>query len=121
MRLFDAERKVMELIWAQPGITAKEIAAALAVSTDWSKTTTYTMITRCMDKGYLRREDPKFHCYPLISREAVSIWETDELLSNNFAGSTDLLLTALVGQKRLSAKKLRELAELVEQMEEQEK
>ena len=40
MRLFDAERKVMELIWAQPGITAKEIAAALAVSTDWSKTTT---------------------------------------------------------------------------------
>ena len=51
----------------------------------------------------------------------MSIWETDELLSNNFAGSTDLLLTALVGQKRLSAKKLRELAELVEQMEEQEK
>lgn len=120
MRLFDAERKVMELIWAKPGITAKELAAALSVQTEWSKTTTYTMITRCMEKGYIRREDPKFHCYALISREQVSRWETEELLANNYKGSTDLLLTALVDSKQLSAAKLRELADLVDQMEEQE-
>ena len=80
MHLTIAERKVMETVWNGGDMTAKEIAASLKETAQWSKTTSYTMITRCVDKGYLLRQDPHYVCTAKVSREEVSRWETEELL-----------------------------------------
>ena len=42
MFLTDAERKVMDLVWKNGTQTAKVLAADLAVTADWRKTTSYT-------------------------------------------------------------------------------
>ena len=118
MRLAETEYRVMKLIWANEGITAKELAEALRLKIGWSKTTTYTVISRCMQKNYIRREDPKFHCYSLISREQVAEWETDALISNNFDDRPDLLVASLLGRKKLTAAQMAELYALVEHMDE---
>ena len=46
--LFDSERKVMEVIWKEGDITAKQISLILHDSTGWSKNTTYTVIKKCI-------------------------------------------------------------------------
>ncbi|MBP3412534.1 MAG: BlaI/MecI/CopY family transcriptional regulator [Oscillospiraceae bacterium] len=120
MHLTEAERKVMETVWSGGDQTAKEIAASLRETAQWSKTTSYTMITRCVEKGYLRRQDPHFVCSPKVSREDVSHWETDELLNNNFHGSADLLVASLVGQKKLSKKEVEKLYLLLQEIEDEE-
>ncbi|MBQ2445318.1 MAG: BlaI/MecI/CopY family transcriptional regulator [Oscillospiraceae bacterium] len=116
MHLTLAERKVMETVWAGENMTAKEVAASLMETARWSKTTSYTMITRCIQKGYLMRQDPHFVCVPKVSREEVSVWETEELLENNFHGSADLLVASLVEQKKLSKDDIDKLYRLMEEI-----
>lgn len=118
MRISDGEKKVMKLVWESEGITAKELAAKAQQKYLWSRTTTYTMISVCIGKNYLRREDPHFHCYSLISQEDASIQEAEDLLDNSFGGSADLLIAALVSRKRLSKDQLERLTKLLETMKE---
>ena len=87
MRLMASERNVMEIVWRNEGMKACDIAAIATKEVGWSKTTTYTMLTRCIEKQYMRREDPQFRCFTTVTREQVSQWETEELLHNNFHDS----------------------------------
>lgn len=119
MKLAETERRVMTLIWDQEGITAKELAAALEKSVGWNKTTTYTVITRCMEKNYIRRENPKFHCYSLISREEVAQADTDALIDFSYQGRPDLLVAALVGRNKLSLDQIKGLYDALREVEDE--
>ena len=116
MHLTAAERKVMETVWSGENMTAKEIAASLKETAQWSKTTSYTMITRCVQKGFLNRQDPHFVCLPKVSREEASVWETEELLDNYFSGSADLLVASLVEKKKLSKEDVEKLQKLLSEI-----
>lgn len=120
MKLTETEHRIMALIWAQEGIPAGELSDKLRQQVGWSKTTTYTLLTRCMEKGLLRREDPKFRCYSLVSRQQVADWETDALLRSNFDDRPDLLIASLVGRRKLSPKQMAELYDMLRGMEAQE-
>ncbi len=120
MRMSDAERKVMEVVWSAEGIIAKDIALHLGQDIGWSKTTTYTMISICIDKGYLRREAPKFHCYSIVSKQEVSMQEAQTLIDNSFDGSADLLVAALVRSKKLSIGQLARVYDAMRELEAQE-
>ena len=119
-KLFDSERKVMEVLWeADAPVTAKEIAARLSERVGWNKNTTYTVIKKCIAKGAIERSEPRFLCHALIPKEAVQEAETDELIGKLFDGSVDKLFVALLGSKRLSADQIARLKELVDREAEQ--
>lgn len=119
MKLAESERHVMEQLWKNGEMTAKEIALALNKTIGWSKTTTYTMLTRCAEKGYLRRENPNFRCVALLTKEEVARQETDTLIENNFGGSPDLLVAALIDRKKLSKKQIDALWDAYRSMEDE--
>lgn len=52
-RIFDSELKILELLWDGGELTAKEIAALCAAQVGWSKTTTYTVLKKCVEKGLI--------------------------------------------------------------------
>ena len=70
-KLFDSEAKVMEIIWENNPISAKEISLIAAETIGWNKNTTYTVIKKLEAKGFIRREDPGFICTPLVSQIEV--------------------------------------------------
>ena len=117
MRLAESERHIMEQLWEHGEMPAKEIAAALNKKIGWSKTTTYTMLTRCAEKGYIKREDPNFRCTAMVSKEEVSCWETDALLSSDFDGSADLLVASLIGRKKLTLAQMEKLYQSLRELE----
>lgn len=117
-KLFDSELKVMELLWREGEATARELAEELGRAVGWSKTTTYTVLKKCVDKGAVAREDPGFRCRPLVSREEVRAAETDQLINRLYGGSADRLVASLLDGKRLSAAEIARLKELVDQWEE---
>ena len=80
MRLTEGERHIMELLWDNGPMSAKELVDALWKRVEWKKTTTYTMLSRCVEKGMLRRPDPGFLCVPVITRESVKLEETRRLI-----------------------------------------
>ena len=111
MFLTDAERKVMVLVWKNGTQTAKALAAELAITANWRKTTSYTMISRCVEKGFLRREDPNFTCSAAVTKEEVARHETDELLENHYESSASRLVATLLEQNKLTVDELKALCE----------
>ena len=117
-KLFSSEIRVMELLWKNGEMSAKELAAALGESIGWSKTTTYTVIKKCVEKGAVLRKDPGFLCKAAVSKNEVQETEAFELIDRLFEGSPDLLVSALIGSGKISSEQLEALRSLVKGMEE---
>ncbi len=117
MKLYDSELKVMEVLWDLGEASAKTIAQRLGQQVGWSKTTTYTVIKKCLDKGALARTEPGFLCRPLISRQQAQAFATDELVDKLYGGAADKLVASLLGRKRLTAEELEGLKKLVEELQ----
>ena len=113
VKLFDSELKVMDVLWREGDRTAKQISDILKAEIGWNMNTTYTVIKKCIAKGAIRREEPNFLCHALIAKEAVQEAETDELIGKLFDGSVDKLFAALLGRKKLSARQIAELKQIV--------
>ena len=117
MKLFESELKVMEVLWDEGDAAAKRIAEVLKEQVGWSKTTTYTVIKKCVDKGAAERSDPGFICRAKISREQVQRCETDELIDRMYGGRADRLVAALLDGGRLGAEEIERLRKIVEGLE----
>ena len=117
MKLFDAELKLMEILWKEGATTAKELAEILGTQVGWSKTTTYTMIKRCIDKGAIERVEPNFLCRPLVTMEEAQEYETTELINKMYNGAPDQLVASLLGGKILSKEDIARLKQAIQEME----
>ncbi|MCM1059044.1 MAG: BlaI/MecI/CopY family transcriptional regulator [Eubacterium sp.] len=113
MKLFDSELKVMQVLWENGDASAKDIAAALGRQVGWSKTTSYTVIKKCIDKGAVSRTDPGFMCHAEVTLEDARAYETDELISKMYNGSADMLAASLLSSDRLSSEEIARLKELI--------
>ena len=117
IKLFDSELKIMNVLWTQGVVSAKHISNVLKEEIGWNMNTTYTLIKRCIKKGAIERLEPNFICHALISKEEVQLAQTNELLDKIFDGSIDKMFTALIGNKQLSEKQIKELKDLVKNLE----
>ena len=61
IRLHEGELNVMELLWSNKVLAAKDISKIIKEYIGWEKNTTYTYIKRLIDKGAITREDPGFY------------------------------------------------------------
>ena len=117
-KLFDSERRVMQVLWeADAPLTAKEIAAKLAELVGWNKNTTYTVIKKCIDKGVIERREPNFQCFPLVRREEAQAAAAVELVDKVFDGSASLLFASLLSGKQLPPEEIRRLRALIDELE----
>lgn len=116
VKLFASELKVMEVLWREGELPAKQIADILKEEIGWNQNTTYTVIKKCISKGAVSRHEPKFVCRAEITREEVQRFETDELIDRMYNGSADKLVAALLGSRRLSADEIQELKKVVEEL-----
>lgn len=117
IKLFDSELKIMEILWSRGDTSAKDLAGLLAEQVGWSKTTTYTVIRKCVDKGAVRRMDPGFVCRALLEKRQVQQQETSELIDKLYGGAPDALIASLLGSKTLSDKEIKRLKALVEELD----
>lgn len=117
VKLFDSELKVMDILWKEGDVPAKQIADILTRELGWNKNTTYTLIKRCMKKGAIERSEPGFICHPLIPKEEVQEAETNELINKVYDGSADKLFAALLSRKKLSAGQIEKLKQIVTELE----
>lgn len=112
-RLYEAELKLMELIWEHEPISAKEISIKAGESFDWNKNTTYTVIKRLIEKDVLKRNDPGFICSSLIKKDEVQKAETKNLIERLFGGSKKAFFAAFADEK-LSPEEIETLKSLIE-------
>jgi BlaI family penicillinase repressor len=117
MKLFDSELKIMEILWREGDISAKRIAEIAKERIGWSKTTTYTNIKRCIDKGAIKRYPEQFICHPLVTKKETQEYETNELINKMYGGSADQLVASILDRKNLSHDEIEHLKQLVKNLE----
>jgi len=114
MKVFDSEIKLMEIIWEHEPISAKEVSLLADKEIGWNKNTTYTVIKKLIDKGYVKREEPGFICTSLISKDEVQKSEAKGLVDKLFAGSKKALFSALLEDEELTDDEISELRDLID-------
>lgn len=120
IKLFDSELKVMGVLWREGDTTAKRISDILKAEIGWNMNTTYTVIKKCIAKGAVERSEPNFLCHALVSREMAQETETEELIGKLFDGSADKLFASLLGRKKLTAEQIKQLRQIVGDLDEEE-
>lgn len=113
LRLHAGELNVMELLWSNKSLAAKDIASIIKEYIGWEKNTTYTVIKRLIDKGVVRRQDPGYICYPLISKDKVQKIETQVLIDKLFNSSLSVFLVEYLSNRKLSQVEILELEKII--------
>lgn len=113
VKLFDSELKVMDILWREGDLTAKQLVEILGDKIGWNKNTTYTVIKKCINKGAIKRIEPNFLCRAIITKEQVQEQETKELINKVFDGSKELLFASLLNGKDLSQKEIKRLKQII--------
>ena len=105
-KLFDSERKVMEVLWKEGDMTAGQLAKRLLEEAGWNRNTTYTVIKKCIAKGAIERREPNFFCKALLTRRQAQHQETQALIGRLFHGSAEEFFTAFLRDEKLSREEL---------------
>ena len=112
--LFDSELRLMELLWEQEPISAKELSLVAAARLNWNKNTTYTVIKKLVEKQVILRQEPGFVCTALIKRTQVQKAETKSLIDKLYHGSKKAFLASFLEDESLSQDELEQLRQLIE-------
>lgn len=113
IRLHEGELNVMELLWSNKVLAAKDISKIIKEYIGWEKNTTYTYIKRLIDKGAITREDPGFLCRAAISKKQVQEIETSVLIKNLYNGSMATFIHDYFDGRALSTEEVLELKKVV--------
>lgn len=113
IRLHEGELNVMELLWSNKVLAAKDISKIIKEYIGWEKNTTYTVINRLIEKGAIKREEPGFMCRAAISKRTVQAIETKALLDKLYNGSLSTFFTEYLKIQNLSKVEVMELQRIL--------
>lgn len=116
-KLSESELKVLEILWNQGDLTAKQLSEILKDTVGWSKTTTYTVLKRSIEKKLIQRIEPNFLCHALITKQTTQAKETKRLLSHLYDGSPKELISFLVEDNQFSKEDIAELKSLIDKLD----
>ena len=113
--LSEREMEIMQLLWEYGQLSAGEIAAHFLKTNNQFRNTTYTFITRLLDKGIIKREDPGFICLPVYDRDTMQLNEARSFLTKVYDGSFRDMFAQFVSKKNLSRHEIDELQKLIDE------
>lgn len=118
--LTDAQREIMEVVWAHGEVTVTEVREALAEQQrDLARNTVQTMMVRLEERGWLQhRERGRTFVYAAAKPKTVSLGaKVSQMVDRLFAGSPEDLMTALIEYRGLSADESERIRAMIEQAE----
>ena len=118
--LADAELAVMNLLWRNERLTAREIREQLYPdATKAQHGTVQKLLQRLEDKGYVERDRRlSIHFFSAaISRQAYAGTQLELLAAKLTAGSFAPLITHLVEEKKISRDEIRRIRTILDEQE----
>lgn len=112
-RLCDSDYRFMQIVWEYAPIKSGELAVLCEKELGWKKSTTYTVIKKLCEKGFIQNQNALVSV--LIPREKVQASETEYFVERTFAGSLPGFLTAFLGERTLSEKEAERLKKLIDE------
>ena len=112
LRLCDSEYRFMCLVWELAPVHSKELVKAANEQLGWKKSTTYTVIKKLEQRGFLRNESTVVT--EVVLKEECQAAETDYFMNRTFEGSLPKFVAAFLGNRKISDKEAKEIKAMID-------
>ena len=114
-KLFDAEYRLMDLVWERQPINSTALSKLCLEKLGWKKSTVFNLIRKLGERGILRNENATVTA--LVGREQVLRQESEAVVERSFGGSLPSFVAAFLSGKRLSHQEAEDLRRLIDESE----
>ena len=108
-----ADHRLLDLVWDCQPIPSPQLCKAAEKALGWKRTTTYTVLKRLCDKGFLQNEATIVTA--LVGRDAVRQADGREVLDRSFGGSLPSFLAAFLRAGQVSDSDAAEIERMLEE------
>lgn len=114
-----AELEILSVLWAKEPLTVKEVHEQLAEKKDVGYTTILKIMQNMTAKKLLKRTlIGRSHTYSTVYRkEDTQRTLLNRFVDSAFGGSASSLVMQLLGNRKTSEKELKEIKEIIKQLE----
>ncbi len=115
----DRELAILGVLWTKGPSTVRDVHEALHADAETGYTTTLKLMQIMAEKGLLLRKGAgRQHIYkPAVSEEKTQKQVVTDMLDKVFAGSAEKLVMRALSARKVSAKELKRIHEMLEKME----
>lgn len=112
-RLCDSDFRFMCVVWENAPVNSGNLVKLCEEKLGWKKSTTYTVLRKLCEKGYLANRDALVTV--LIPKQQVLSEESEFFVERVFDGSLPRFLAAFLGGKSISAEEAKLLKKLIDE------
>lgn len=113
--LSESEMAFARIVWDNEPIRSGDLVKLCNEAFGWKKSTTYTVLKNLCTEGIFQNENAVVSSK--ISREQYLAKESAQIVDTRFDGSISKFVTAFAGRKKLSARQIRELKQVIDDFE----
>ncbi len=110
--LCQSDYRFMSVVWENEPVSSGRLVTLCAERLGWKKSTTYTVLRKMGEKGFVKNEDAVVAS--LYKKEKVQAKESEYFVERTFDGSLPAFLTAFLGGKTISERDAEELKRLID-------
>ena len=114
-KLFDAEYRLMELVWNLEPVNSTALARRCEAELGWKKSTVFNLIRKLAGRGFLKNEHATVTAR--VKREQVRQYESAAVVERGFGGSLPAFVAAFLREKKLSPQEADELRRMLDESE----
>ena len=111
-KLFDAEYRLMDLVWSLEPVNSTALARRCEEAFGWKKSTAFNLIRKLGERGFLRNDHATVTA--LVKREQVRQYESAAVLERGFGGSLPAFIAAFTKGRALTAQEAEEIQHLID-------
>ena len=112
-KLYDAEYRLMEIVWEKEPLSSTELYKACLPRLGWKKSTTYTVLRKLCERGFLKNEASLVTS--LVKKEDVQRYESQAVVEKWIDRILPPSVAAFVGERTLSEEEAEELKRLIDE------
>ena len=112
-KLCDSDYRFMCVVWDSAPVNSGELVKLCQEKLGWKKSTTYTVIKKLCEKGYIANDDATVRV--LIPKGQAQAMESEYFVERTFEGSLPSFVAAFLGGKKLSKKEAKLLKKMIDE------
>ena len=113
LKLCDSDYKFMTIVWEHAPVSSGKLVKLCADKLGWKKSTTYTVIKKLCQRGFIRNESSLVTV--LVEQERCQREESDYFLERTFGGSLPKFIAAFLGGgKTLTEQEAEEIKRMID-------
>ncbi|MCH5188028.1 MAG: BlaI/MecI/CopY family transcriptional regulator [Oscillospiraceae bacterium] len=113
IKLCASDYRFMAVVWESEPVQSGQLVKLCEEKLGWKKSTTYTMVKKLAEKGYLVNENSVVRA--LISRDEAEAYESEYVVQNTFGGSLPAFIAAFMKGRSLTECEAAEIKRMIDE------